>query len=756
MSLRLSCLLVLPSAVLVAQAPDAFDTLLAHQRFSPDGSSAYQFLSRGGEFDTSWSGDPELRRLRASGELTFLQLDDFQAKALWSRQHWTLGESHWAILGPESTIVATGNAQPTPASLLQTLRDAGWKPQAERRDDFLREHPDNGEAWQDLFTEAMKVALGPGSPDVRPQGKGGGGKGGRQGGGDSTPDPAEDEARFGEVDRALRGILNVDGWVEHFEFTMGLDEGAKGFAGSQLLQPPTAIMRGGVEAALKARPGDWRLWSAWTELAGPGDSPEALLASLDPAPRQPWPPLDASEPVALAYRRTQDWLGLERCASAAMAQALQPLVVQATEDGSALWHRASVVVAWGPYRVEALLHLGRLQDAMAMLAECRSLSGRAWRRVQQAFGHISLGGDLEKVLSDDDRRAIKEFLRQPAAPDIPAPAAPPPLRLAIQGRPYWEGEFMELQKSGSFDAWKPGTDLLWNRLTPVEARMFKDRGEGGEDRWLLLRGNELLASGGELPSLGTLTDLVRAQGLPYLGELDAFIKAHPDHAEAREQRINEVMARSQTVGLEHRLLADRTRTQSEAFFPKGWKPDHELWAQASRQMLPQIEADLRRWPTSSSLWRDWISWAALHPAHPKPGALLRTLSVWKNVEQSRSILRAGPMPMDSIMVVTGFLQSQKDWESQADWCRALYDLGWREALPTYLKPLPGTKELPPQMQRFILDFPFRRILQPYAEALRNLGRAEELRQLSVELEFLQPGLARRLDASQDAKPKFGR
>ncbi len=718
--------------------------LLSRQRFRSDRQGAYQFITRGQEYEGVWSKELALTRLRASGELSFLQLDEAQSKALWSRQRWLAGESHWAILGPVSEIVASGTSQPTAESLLQTLRDAGWKPQSERREAFLREHPDSGDAWLDLFTESLKVAMVSGNEEPAPSEKEGETK---------APDPEKDQARFGDVDMALRGLLEVDGWENHFEFRVGLDEGAKGFQQSSLVQPMTTKMRRGVEDALKARPGDERLWSAWTELAGPSDSPEALLASLEPAPRQPWPPLEAAEPLALAYRRSQDWVGLARIAEAAMTQALHPVVIQARgddSDRSLIGHRAMVVSAWGLYRVEALLHLGRRQDAFNALEECRTLSGRVWRRVQLAFSKINLlSGAHAKMYRESDQRALMDLVKQPALKDAPPPAAPLPMRLAIQGKPEWKDAFMKLQRDPAFDAWKPGRDIVWDQLNEAEARLFKDRGEGGTARWVLLRGSELLSSGGELPALGTLADLLRAQGgLPYLAELDAFIKAHPDHEEAREQRITEVNTRSQTPGLERRLLADFMRVPSIVNFPKDWKPDRELWAEAAGKKLPQLEADVRRWPTADGSLLAWVSWATLHPAHPRPGALLRSLAIWKNMEQSRdTLLRAGPLPMEATMGVSAFLQAEKDWEGLADWCRALLDLGWRESLPGYFKPVPGMKDAPPRFQSFMLDYPFRVVLQPYAEALRNLGRTEELRQLALELELIQPGLASRLEPS---------
>lgn len=745
MDFRRASLLILAGSGLLAQTPDAWELLLGRQGFRPGRLAAYQFISRGQEFEGPWRGDPELAKLRASGELGFMELDDAQSNALWSHQHWPAGESRWSILGPTFEIVASGTAQPTAESLLQSLRDAGWKPQAERREAFLREHPDNGDAWQDLFTETLRIALSTGNDEAVPLGKDGAAK---------PPDADRDQARFGDVDQALRGLLEVDGWEDYFEFRVGLDEGAKGFTQSPLLQPMAAKMRSGVEDSLKARPSNWRLWSAWTELAGPGDSPEALLASLDPAPRQPWPPLEAAEPLALAYRRNKDWVGLDRIAEAAMAQALQPLVIQATADDSdrsLVGHRAMVVAAWGPYRVAALLHLGRVTDALNVLEDCRAVSGRMWRRVQQAFGKINLDADQDKPLRESELRALMEVIKRPATQDAPPPGAPMPLRFAIQGKPEWKGEFMQLQHNPAFDAWRPGRDLVWDQLSESEAKSFKDRGEGGASRWVLLRGSELLASGGGLPAPETLSDLLRVQGLPYLAELDAFIKTHPDHAEARELRIAEVTARTQTPGLEKRLLADFTRTRAAADFPKSWKPDADLWAEAAGKMLPQLEADVRRWPTNGPLY-SWVTWAALLPSRPKPGNLLRSLSIWKNVQAERDPLRTGPIDVFTISQVSAFLQSRKDWASILDWCQALWDLGWREALPRYLKPPPGSKEASPMMVRWFMDVPFRRILQPWAEALRNTGRTEELKRLSLELDYLQPGLARRLDQSASAKP----
>ncbi len=750
MGLHRASIVILLSSGLLAQAPDAWETLLSRQRFQPR-LGAYQFISRSQEYEGTWRSDPALTRLRASGELIFYQLDDLQSKALWSRHRWPSGESHWAILGPTSEIVASGTSQPTAESLLQTLRDAGWKPQSERREAFLREHPDNGDAWLDLFTEALKAALASGNEEAIPSGKEGETK---------TPDAEKDQARFGEVDRALRGLLEVDGWEDHFEFRVGLDEGAKGFQQSSLLQPQTVKMRRGVENALKARPGDERLWSAWTELAGPADSPEALLASLEPAPRQPWPPLEAAEPLALAYRRNLDWVGLARIAEAAMAQALQPLVIQASgddSDRSLIGHRAAVVGAWGRYRVEALLHLGRRQDAFNALEECRALSGRVWRRMQLAFSKINLlAGDLAKLYRESDQRALMDLIKQPALKDAPPPAAALPLRLAIQGKPDWEEDFNHLQRDPAFDVWKPGRDLVWDHLTELEARTLKDQGEGGASRWVLLRGSEMLSSGGQLPTPLTLSDLLRTQGLPYLAELDAFIKAHPDHAEAREQRVSEVTNRTQTPGLEKRLMADFMQTRAAAIFPKDWKPDRELWAEAAGKKLPGLEADARRWPTNGSLYPvplySWVTWAALVPSHPKPGSLLRSLTIWKNASAERNPFRTGPLDIFITGMISEFLQSHKDWEGLSDWCQAQWELGWREALPRYLKPPPGLKEAPPPMMRWFMDVPFGRILQPWAEALRNLGRAEELRQLALELDLLQPGLASRLDQSAGTKP----
>ena len=232
MYFRLASIVILVSSGLLAQVPDAWEMLLSRQRFQPSRQGAYQFISRAQEFEGAWSNDLALTKLRVSGELSFLQLDDIQSKALWLRQHWPVTETHWVILGPTFEIVASGTTQPTAESLLQTLRDAGWKPQSERREVFLREHPDNGDAWQDLFTENLKVAMISGDEKAIPSEKEGEAK---------LPDAEKDQARFGEVDRALRGLLEVDGWEQYFWFQVGLEEGAKGFTQSALLQPMTTF-----------------------------------------------------------------------------------------------------------------------------------------------------------------------------------------------------------------------------------------------------------------------------------------------------------------------------------------------------------------------------------------------------------------------------------------------------------------------------------------------------------------------------------
>ena len=225
------------------------------------------------------------------------------------------------------------------------------------------------------------------------------------------------------------------------------------------------------------------------------------------------------------------------------------------------------------------------------------MSGRARRRVQQAFGKINLDGDLAKTIRESDRRALMDVVKQPALKDISPAAATLPLRLAIQGKPDWKEDFIQAQRDPAFDVWKPGRDLVWDHLNESEAKLFKDRGEGGAARWVLLHGSELLSSGGELPMPETLSDLLRSQGLPYLAELDAFIKGHPDHAEAREQRISEVSARTQTAGLEKRLLADFMQVRSIANFPKDWKPMRN-YGRGREEAVAATEADTRRWPTT--------------------------------------------------------------------------------------------------------------------------------------------------------------
>ncbi|MDE3245469.1 MAG: hypothetical protein KGN80_05225, partial [Acidobacteriota bacterium] len=68
MNLRRASLLLFAASSLLAQAPDAWETLLSRLRLRPNRQGAYQFLSRGWEFDGTWRQELALTRLRAAGE----------------------------------------------------------------------------------------------------------------------------------------------------------------------------------------------------------------------------------------------------------------------------------------------------------------------------------------------------------------------------------------------------------------------------------------------------------------------------------------------------------------------------------------------------------------------------------------------------------------------------------------------------------------------------------------------------------------
>ncbi|HXC18178.1 MAG TPA: hypothetical protein VNV60_12120, partial [Holophagaceae bacterium] len=557
--------------------------------------------------------------------------------------------------------------------------------------------------------------------------------------------PEQDQARWESTAKALRGFMGVEGWQIHQRLFLVLSRLDAAIAkASLILKDPFQRMEQGVEAALREHPSDEGLWGlgfSFENLASIID-PEALLASLEPPPHAPWPPEPACGPLVMAFARRDDWAGLEDLAARAFARGMNPAV--ALYQGQDF--RVRMIRSWGSVRFVALVHLGRKDEAAGFVKELRAQAGSAW----QDIASDDLARPLEYNLGKDDPlvQSLRAAKDDKAPPDPPKLAFPPVPHLALLGHPAWERAWKGLAANSAFDAWEPGEELGWQPLKPKEEQALRVD-LGPEPRWVLLRGEELLASGTELPRPAFLADRLRAEGLPYLEQLDAFIRTHPDHLEAREARMEALRGRMPNERLEATLLGDARATLApflqgaEVRLPADWKPRKELWAPAARRVLPELEAHLRRWPERKGLWEAWLDWAQVSADPPSPARMMESLAIWK----TRTGGGAGPLPDAVLEAVSKHLVEEERWKDLADWCRAFWEGGVRDELARLALPLPGGRRQDRDRRGEQTQFYSRAVLNPYRTALEKLGRIAQLRVFLDDVKSADPSLARTLTAS---------
>lgn len=731
---------------------DAAEARIAKVRADQDPAApAFAWLHpKDQRFHGPWELDPDYGRVVMAREIIGADLEDGELQAWATRLGWKPGP-HWLLLSPAGEAILSGTDQPDPPALLDAMRGTGWRPRYELRDQFLREHPDNGDAWGEAEYEATRYAwhravvehrLGAPNPQTDP--------GLELADLDKRPTPPDqDQAQWGPAVLALNGLMGVEGWTGQRQLFLGMFAlRVGGVKHSALMRDPLRRLRQGIEAALVQHPSDYRLWAAWNALweMSQDSDPRALLQSLEGAPRQPWPPLASSDALGEAFVAQQDWTGLESFATEAYAQGMAPSV-RIYQDKE---YTLALVSNWGFWRVLALAKQGRETEAQGFVKDLRSLVGSRWPE----YASAGLAPSLALYLGKDDAlvQSLVAAKDEKAPPDPPKPVFPPVPHLALLGHPAWERAWNGYPALSAFDAWEPGEELGWQPLKLADEKVLRARmGWGAEPRWALLRGERVLASGTELPKPAFLADRLRAEGLPYLEQLDAFIRTHPDHMEAREARMEALRSRMPNERLEATLLED-ARATFEPFHPGAgsvmpmvadWKPRRELWEPAARRVLPELEARLRRWPERKELWEAWLDWAQVSADPPSPARMMGSLAIWK----TRTGGGAGPLPDGVLAVVSKHLQDEERWKDLADWCRAFWEGGVRDELARLALPLPGggRRDHERRGQQAVLYT--RALLVPYRAALEKLGRAAQLRAFLEEVKATDPSLARNLTAS---------
>lgn len=731
----LACLLAL-AAPLAAQ--DAWTARLTAHRARQRPEAEFCLLVRpdGDAWRGDWSLDERLALLVHAADVQVATFEKGEAEALAQRQGWG-PQPRWVLLSPQGEVVASGTRAPEAQVLKEAFDRLGWVSRPARRERFLAEHPDQGDARLEAMEEAVEMAV---APLVK--------RFSRSEDGPAKPltqGELEVEQRlWRKATETLAGLRKVEGWVDHprlAEAIVRVGWGRAEEGEGELLQAPLREVRLEVERVLSRRPGQSPLWGAWGHLAlfDPQSSAGALLSALSPLPGGPPLPVGAADPLRTYFWLKEDWAGAEQL-SRQVLQTVWPKAQGWTR--MELRQRQDSLAAWVPLGAMGLANQGRVQEALDLVEQARQVVGPAWTRLLRGT-RIAVGLSLR----DESRReAFRAIYRQPALPDPPVAPDPPALRAVLLGVPGWKGAWDRLRRHEAFDAFG-GAELQWVDLPAKEQTALRRAREWNDaPRWVLLRGEDVVATGTGLPRAEALADAARAEGRPRLEVLRDFVAAHPDHDEARDQLQAALANRMPHPRLEVQLLAQAARTLKpfrvenleQADGGQGWKPLPELWQGPARRALPALEARLRRWPESLELWQAWLDWAAVADTAPDPAALLASLPIWK----TRARGGPGPLPSDIVLKVLLDLRDAQRWEALAGWCRAVWEGGLHAQLKAAFgapQDAPGEGGRGQEVVRL-----GQVVVAAFDLALDRLGRTGELARLRAEVADLR-GVAFKLE-----------
>jgi hypothetical protein len=707
-SMHKTCISALPTLVVLAplHGQDTWAAFLDKVRDAREGQPTWRLVLRPEDADPSWLQDAWIRRLVGTQEFRIEGLSKPVAKDLSAVKGWKQ-EARWLLLGPEATQQKEGPGRPTGEQLLNDLRAMGFAPRWERRAAFLKEHPDHGPARLEEAEESLTWGLNRLGAVAARSGITVLASALRAPTPDATALVLVDSA-FKEGEAALRRYQELPLWWDR-----GLGSSRRIlrlFSGRMPagLEEVAEALRDRALEELKREPSDDELWTLWGELvAVTRQDPRPALAGVVPAPGQAWPPDDLVTTLFNAFAERADWAGaLEAMDALAGAATREP--VDEEEWRGARTGLALVEVQ----RARILAKQERWEDSAAAVARARDLAGRRWR------------GFLPALV----RRGIPEATQERASlfaasldNDPPADPPPPPVgKLRVLCLGPWDPAWAALAQAPEFAPWSPA-ELVVERAAPDLERALRERHHWVGPRWVLLRGENLLASGAATPLPRELAHRMEAEAPSKLQRLDNFLQHHPDHRSARRLRLNLLNGRMPNKHLESLLAEDARLLRARLKPMEGWIPDPGLWQWAAQKALPELEQDLERWPDRPDLWRAWLSWSRLHPRTPSPLALARRLPVWGS-----EATWSARLPAEVHKAVAEEFRAQGRFEDMRQWFQDAWDGVDKRMLRRF--PAAGPPWI--QEQRKTLR---EGILEPLRESLVALRRDAELLALDREV-----------------------
>lgn len=663
-------------------------------------------------FVAQW--DEDALRLRFDGQLYRTVLGPQTAARLWKARGWGNGIG-WILVDDRGAELDAGTGALYGTRALAVLRDKGLVPRWEARRAFLKEHPENGEAWAEEVFRCLRIALFHMNALER-QGKAVRGAAtmlNEIGGLTLTePDPEARERLadliFGELASALEGATSVpDWWRSERDASILLVIG--GAQESPRMRDVCSRLAADLEEASARGEGGHRVENQLAQFRSAAGRPLRDLPDRVALPDQDLPASMLFLACLGTREAAEDWEGM-------LAFLDNPAFLGEGEvRSSAAWEfRCGAKSLIAAMKVRPLLELGRTREAREAIADARSWGGE---KGPGTYLRYLMG---PKVM---DQTLFKEAMEEPVRPRPPMPPLPPAPRLALLGAPAWLKDWEAVRASEALLPWSRA-ELAWTTLAPAEAEALRARmGWGPEPRWVLLLGEESVASGTGCPVPGLLAGILERERPSALQRLDRILERHPGHLGVRRARLALLKARMPEPRLERVLAEDaRAAFQPEEFtfqdYPLDfgpnapWKPDPALWQWSAQQVLPRLETLLRSWPNQQAVWKAWLAWSRFHPDHPSVVAFSGTLTLWTSRERWM-----GGLSLEVLQAVTEELRRDRNYPELVRWLDAAWQarLGERRMTRTTLV----------EERRKAWEELGSALVTPLADTLRLTGRPDQ-------------------------------
>jgi hypothetical protein len=484
-------------------------------------------------------------------------------------------------------------------------------------------------------------------------------------------------------------------------------------------------------------------------LAQDPDAPLRFALSLEGVPGRPWPPPFYADWMWDWYRKDPETMA--RKGSELLEHNLEPAMVRRLGKP----HVYRMLEAWGGLHLEGLLLQKRIDEALSYIGWLRSQSGNQW-------GDLSAKLRRDLVPTEEDKKghldpepmpmftAEQRASLQSALAEVPLPnttlSKVVPLRLVlleIHEPTDWSlPDWLQLQKSPVFDVWDP-SELIWTPLRHEEAQALLSRHDWQDGpRWVLLQGEELLATGPGLPPAEKLDDALRAQAIPHLDTLNAFIKTHPARLDARRERMELLRPRLPNPGLEPLFLQD-CEAMSSPIGSLPFRPELARWGPVAKRICARLAEQLQHWPFSTNDWQAYAEWSGLDNRSPRSAMLLSDLDPWPRQAFTRL---PGPIPSTASLAVMRSLLSAGRPEEADAWMQVLWEKGLKDWLVRWVKlpALPGKgrdKKAQVEGQYDYRASEVNALLASWGKALIAAKNAKRVAAVKQELNEVQPGLA---------------